>query len=67
MNISYPNLRTRRNRTDEINSLNTIDRFNYQKRYCSNQKLNDKTRVILTRFFGSKWANEYIDEILFEC
>ena len=54
-------------RIDEINSLNTIDRFKYQKRYCSNQKLNDKTRVILSKFFGSSWADEYINKILFEC
>jgi phycocyanobilin:ferredoxin oxidoreductase len=52
---------------DEINSLDTMDRLNYQKRYCSNQKLNDKTRVILTKFFGSSWADEYINKVLFEC
>ena len=54
-------------REDEINSFNTMDRFNYQKRYCLNQKRNDKTRVILTRFFGSTWAEEYINKVLFEC
>ena len=54
-------------RIDQINSLDTIDRFKYQKRYCANQKLNDKTRVILSKFFGSSWANDYIDKILFEC
>ena len=54
-------------REDEINSFNTMDRFNYQKRYCLNQKRNDKTRVILTRFFGSTWADEYINKVLFEC
>ena len=52
---------------DESSSTDTIHRLKYQKRYCHNQKLNDKTRVILTRFFGSSWANEYIDEILFKC
>ncbi len=52
---------------DEINSLDTMNRLNYQKRYCSNQKLNDKTRAILTKFFGSSWADEYINKILFEC
>ncbi len=52
---------------DEINSSNTMNRLNYQKRYCSNQKLNDKTRAILTKFFGSSWADEYINKILFEC
>ena len=33
----------------------------------SNQKRNDKTRVILSKFFGSSWANEYIEQNLFEC
>jgi len=53
-------------RTDEGNSLDTTDRFNFQKRYCLNQKRNDKTRAILSKFFGSSWADKYIDEILFE-
>jgi len=52
---------------EEINSLDTMDRLNYQKRYCLNQKRNDKTRGILTKFFGSSWADEYINKILFEC
>ena len=52
---------------EEINSLNTIERFKYQKRYCSNQKCNEKTRFILSKYFGSSWAEEYINKILFEC
>ena len=52
---------------DKINSFHTMDRLNYQKRYCSNQKLNEKTRGILTRFFGSTWTEDYINKILFEC
>jgi phycocyanobilin:ferredoxin oxidoreductase len=47
--------------------LDTMDRLNYQKRYCLSQKRNDKTRGILTKFFGSSWADEYINKILFEC
>ncbi len=54
-------------RSDETNSLITINRFNYQKRYCLNQKLNDKTRVILSKFFGPSWADDYINNILFDC
>ena len=52
---------------DDINSLDMIDRLKYQKRYCFNQKCNDKTRVILSKYFGSSWADEYIHKILFEC
>ena len=54
-------------RRDKINSLDAMSRLNYQKRYCLNQKRNDKTRGILTKFFGSSWADEYINKILFEC
>ena len=54
-------------RKDDINSMDTIDRFKFQKRYCSNQKHNDKTRAILSKFFGTSWADEYIEKILFEC
>ncbi len=54
-------------RIDEINSLESIERFKYQKRYCSNQKRNDKTRGILSKYFGSSWADDYINKILFEC
>ena len=52
---------------NDINSSYTMNRLNYQKRYCSNQKLNEKTRTILTKFFGSAWADEYINKVLFEC
>jgi len=52
---------------DKVDSFNTIDRLNHQKRYCLNQKCNDKTRKILTKFFGSPWTESYIDKILFDC
>ena len=54
-------------RSDATNSLDTISRFEYQKRYCLNQKQNDKTRAILSKFFGSSWTEEYIEKILFSC
>ena len=54
-------------RTDEMSSSETISRFEYQKRYCSNQKCNEKTRIILSKFFGSSWTDEYIENILFSC
>ena len=54
-------------KADAINTIETMDRLNYQKRYCARQRLNEKTRSILTKFFGSSWADEYINKILFEC
>ena len=53
--------------SDETKSLDTITRFEYQKRYCSNQKRNNKTRVILSKYFGASWTEEYIDKTLFSC
>ncbi len=53
--------------SNEVNSLDTMNRFDFQKRYCLNQKRNDKTRGILTKYFGSSWADEYINKVLFEC
>ncbi len=52
---------------EEIDSLDTMVRLDYQKRYCSNQKRNDKTRGILAKYFGSSWAEDYINKILFDC
>jgi len=54
-------------RSDATNSLDTISRLEYQKRYCLNQKQNDKTRAILSKFFGSSWTEEYIEKTLFSC
>ena len=53
--------------SDDVNSLDTIRRSEYQKRYCKNQKSNKKTRVILSKYFGSSWTDEYIEKILFSC
>jgi phycocyanobilin:ferredoxin oxidoreductase len=37
-----------------------------QINYCTNQKKNDKTRKILTNYFGDKWAENYINQVLFD-
>ena len=52
---------------DQQNSSKMIDRLKFQKRYCEYQKKNDKTRTILSNYFSSKWADKYINEILFDC
>ncbi len=44
----------------------TIERYEFQKYYCSQQKLNDKTRSVLSKAFNPHWANEYIDMVLFD-
>jgi len=37
-----------------------------QINYCSQQKMNDKTRRILAKYFGDDWADFYINQILFD-
>jgi phycocyanobilin:ferredoxin oxidoreductase len=37
-----------------------------QIRYCENQKMNDKTRRLLAKYFGDEWAGKYISEVLFD-
>ena len=38
-----------------------------QRRYCSQQQQNDKTRRILERAFGSEWTEHYLHTMLFDC
>ncbi len=38
-----------------------------QQRYCQQQQKNDKTRRILERAFDKKWAQRYLETMLFDC
>ncbi|MEO1621517.1 MAG: phycocyanobilin:ferredoxin oxidoreductase [Cyanobacteria bacterium J06632_3] len=38
-----------------------------QKRYCTQQRKNDKTRRILERAFNKEWAQRYLETMLFDC
>ncbi len=42
------------------------ERIYYQKRYCVQQMKNDKTSVVLRRYFDQGWVERYISEILFD-
>ncbi|MGB7414817.1 MAG: phycocyanobilin:ferredoxin oxidoreductase [Thermosynechococcaceae cyanobacterium] len=37
-----------------------------QRRYCSQQQQNDKTRRILVKAFGEEWAERYMTTVLFD-
>ncbi len=41
-------------------------RKNYQKRYCIQQMKNEKTSLILLKFFDKKWVDNYIKKVLFD-
>ena len=42
------------------------ERTDYQKNYCLQQMKNDKTSMILLKYFNEKWVNDYIKNVLFD-
>ena len=42
------------------------ERINYQKNYCVQQMKNEKTSLVLLKYFDEKWVNNYIKTILFD-
>ena len=42
------------------------ERIDYQKNYCVQQMKNEKTRVVLLKYFDEKWVNKYIKTVLFD-
>ena len=42
------------------------ERINHQKRYCIQQMKNEKTSLVLLRYFDKKWVDEYIKKVLFD-
>tara|TARA_Y100001970_G_scaffold42845_1_gene53377 strand:+ start:221 stop:946 length:726 start_codon:yes stop_codon:yes gene_type:complete len=42
------------------------ERVNFQKNYCSQQMKNDKTSMVLLKYFDKKWVDDYIKNILFD-
>ena len=42
------------------------ERINYQKNYCIQQMKNEKTSLVLLRYFDKKWVDDYIKKVLFD-
>ena len=42
------------------------ERKNYQKSYCVQQMKNEKTSLVLLKYFDKKWVDEYIKKVLFD-
>ena len=42
------------------------ERTNYQKNYCIQQMKNEKTRLVLLKYFDKNWVDEYIKKVLFD-
>jgi len=49
-----------------MDSRGAEQRWLAQSDYCTNQRKNDKTRKILEAYFGTRWADQYINEVLFD-
>ena len=45
---------------------NIQERIYYQKKYCIQQMKNEKTSMVLLKYFNKKWVDRYIREILFD-
>ena len=42
------------------------ERIDYQKNYCLQQMRNEKTSMVLLKYFDEKWVNKYIKTVLFD-
>ena len=42
------------------------ERINYQKNYCIQQMKNEKTSLILLKYFDKEWVDYYIKKVLFD-
>ena len=42
------------------------ERINYQKNYCIQQMKNEKTSLVLLKYFDKKWVDDYIKKVLFD-
>ena len=42
------------------------ERIDYQKNYCVQQMKNEKTSMVLLKYFDENWVNKYIKTVLFD-
>ena len=42
------------------------ERIDYQKNYCVQQMKNEKSSMVLLKYFDEKWVNKYIKKLLFD-
>jgi phycocyanobilin:ferredoxin oxidoreductase len=50
----------------EVNEEIIQERIDFQKNYCVLQMKNEKTSMILLKYFDEKWVNNYIKTVLFD-
>ena len=54
------------NTLPDIEPQNIQERIHFQKQYCIQQMKNEKTSMVLLKYFDKKWVDRYIKEILFD-
>ena len=42
------------------------ERIDFQKNYCVQQMKNEKTSMVLLKYFDEKWVNNYLKTVLFD-
>lgn len=55
-----------RNITPDFDQLIIDERINYQKNYCLQQIKNEKTSMVLLKYFDKQWVDDYIKKVLFD-
>ena len=50
----------------EFNEEIIKERIAFQKKYCVQQMKNEKTSMVLLKYFDEKWVNNYIKTVLFD-
>jgi len=52
--------------TPEVNKEIIQERIDFQKNYCVQQMKNEKTSMVLLKYFDEQWVNNYIKTVLFD-
>ncbi len=55
-----------RNAQPDSNKQIIKERKEYQRNYCIQQMKNDKTSMVLLKYFDEKWVDNYIKNVLFD-
>ena len=50
----------------DVNEEIIQERIDYQKNYCIQQMKNEKTSMVLLKYFDEKWVDNYIKTVLFD-
>ena len=50
----------------EVNEEIIQERIDFQKNYCVQQMKNEKTSMVLLKYFDEKWVNNYMKTVLFD-